>query len=391
MTNHLIKLILFLLLLLTTSCTAETSESEPASEPRETPTTFPFFESGEGLINTTGLEEDTAAVATVASLFSPFKTPMPRPTLTPWATLEPFRPTRKQTNVFLESIFDDALSSAWEILDSPGTVIDTESEQRVYEGETSIAFTPEDDYRVLYFTVKDSMVSGYPANEVLGVSFMINGGDDFIHLDQLSVAVIGSNYYPYWAADDESVEFPAGESFSETRLYFLNFNDSIPPETWAEVYVPLDTLIFDPYYANVVGFYLKNDEGFHNTVYVDAVNLVMAGRPEERVLATREIPASSEATPNGEVVPEDEADETPTPTVTATAESVECVISPPPEWERHSIQLGETISGLAVEGGTSIDFTLSVNCIDADDVVSVGQVIWLPALPDSRAFPPPGE
>ena len=64
-------------------------------------------------------------------------------------------------------------------------------------------------------------------------------------------------------------------TFSETRLYFLGINRDIPPETWVNVEVWLDDLQYDPIYEYVTGFYIKNDEGFGQTFYVDAVRIIM--------------------------------------------------------------------------------------------------------------------
>ena len=75
------------------------------------------------------------------------------------------------------------------------------------------------------------------------------------------------------AATPESSD--ADSSFSETRLYFLDIKHTIPPDTWVEVVVWLDQLIYDPPYKYVTGVYIKNDQGFFNTFYVDHVSLLV--------------------------------------------------------------------------------------------------------------------
>ncbi|MCJ7701081.1 MAG: hypothetical protein MUO62_05825 [Anaerolineales bacterium] len=50
---------------------------------------------------------------------------------------------------------------------------------------------------------------------------------------------------------------------------------NVPPYTWAEVIIWLEDLVYDPYYDYVVGFYLKNDESYLQTFYIDDVRLVL--------------------------------------------------------------------------------------------------------------------
>ncbi len=390
-----------IMLFLLIGCTAESSEPEQINDPLPTPTTFSFFEPEDAQSDTVGLTQNTAAVPTVASLFGPQESPTPRPLPTSFPTLPPFRPAITRSQGITATIFTDDLNADWEIVPYPGAVIDTSSQLRTYEGEKSIAFTPEADFTQLFFALKLDAETAYRAEDVLGVSFWLNGGDDFIPLDQMALAVIGSNAYSYWNEDDNSVDLPLGETFSETRLYFLDLNRSIPPNTWVEVYLPLDTLIYDPEYRYVVGFYLKNDEGFRNTVYVDNVSLLLVEGTEEQALASEEsspviATATVEPTPTSEDEPIEAPTETETPTVTATPESSECVVTPLEGWELYTVQAGETMSDLAIARGISIDFALSTNCLDINDILSVGRQIWLPPLPPaedapSAEEPPPAE
>jgi hypothetical protein len=78
-------------------------------------------------------------------------------------------------------------------------------------------------------------------------------------------------------AGDDSVPSPVlGEpAFSETRLYYLDINRTIPPDTWVLIEMWLDELAYEPDYEYVTGFYIKNNEGFAQTYYVDDVQLIM--------------------------------------------------------------------------------------------------------------------
>lgn len=386
MSNRLTRISWFTLLLMLVGCTAAASEPDLAAESLPTPTTFLFFKENENIDATiapvaAGLE----GAPTVASLFSERNTPTPRPSPTPLPTFPPLRPAIARGDVFTATVFDDELNDNWEIVARIGAQIDASSEIRVYKGQRSIAFTPESDFSTLFFAVKPTTTVAYPFQQVLGVNFWINGGDDFIQLDQLAIAVLGSNAYTHWEADDNSVRFPQGESFSETRLYFLGLNRSIPPETWVQVFLPLDTLIYDPEYNHVVGFYLKNDVGFRNTVYVDEVSLIMLEGGESPVLATATRTPTPSSTPSATAV----AEPTGTPGATAEPDSAACVVSPPAGWERYEIQAGETISSLAVARSVAPNFVISINCLDLSGIISVGQQIWLPPLPTEETPPEP--
>jgi hypothetical protein len=73
------------------------------------------------------------------------------------------------------------------------------------------------------------------------------------------VTVLGSNSYTYWVEDDISVKSIYEPVFSETRLYYLGVNRTIPPNTWVKVELWLDERIYDPDYRYVTGFYIKNE------------------------------------------------------------------------------------------------------------------------------------
>jgi hypothetical protein len=381
------------------ACTVPGNELETASGPLATPTTFTLFKPGnDNLVDdSTGLIQDSVAVPTVASLFSTQKLPTPRPSPLPLPTLAPYRPAvmQPEDSIFF-TIFKDELSSDWEVSENPESIVNLSNERPVFEGKKSIAFTPEADYTTLFFAVKENAKTVFRAENVTGVSFWLTGGDDLIALDEMAVSIIGSNDYNYWNSDDSSVEFPLGETFSETRLYYLGLNRSIPPGTWAEVYLPLDSLIYDPVYNYVVGFYLKNDEGFRNTVYLDNVRLILSNEIEAVVQESGDDnspPAANLATdmPQSDVTPLSEWDITPEPTPqngpteTATpgsveSESSECVVSPPDGWEIYAMKADDVLFNLAFERNLTLEVVLRVNCLEESDVFSIGQNIWLPPL-----------
>ena len=134
--------------------------------------------------------------------------------------------------------------------------------------------TPTRDYGNLAFTVKFGTKETYLREKTLGVRFWLYSGDATIGTQDLAVSVVGSNKYPYWVWNDSSVTNDNDPVFSETRLQYLGFNDAIPPDTWVQVEVWLDELLFDPEYKYVTGIYIKNGEDFRDTIWIDQVELV---------------------------------------------------------------------------------------------------------------------
>lgn len=390
------------LLFAVTGCTVANLNSEEVSGQLPTPTTFRFFDDSQGSNSSDSSDTGTASgIPTVASLFTERNTPTPRPTFTPVPTLPITETSGSSADVTGEelttySIFDDTLNSNWEIIETSGRTVDVSSDSFVFNGEQAIAFTPDADFSALYFGVKPDSTVFFPYEKVLGLSFQISGGDDFIHRDELALTVVGSNEYTYWVADDDSVDLPPGEFFSETSLYFLGLNNSISPNTWTEIFLQLDSLIYDPEYDYVVGFYLKNDVDFRGTVYIDDIKLVLLDElpsapsanlstPTPATLATAtgaataqptEPATSGDATVTstivGTAVPTPET--TPDPTTTEEA----CVVTPPAGWVQYTIQEGDSLSNLAAERGESVEFVLEVNCLGPGTVLSIGQAIWLP-------------
>lgn len=182
-------------------------------------------------------------------------------------------------------IYDDQLNPSWSVEQSAKSAINLAAtdlnfqpldlQQEHSSGATAIAVTPQADYGTLFFTVRPESGAVYQRQSVLGVSFWLNSGSNGIGPDDLAIAVVGSNAFPYWTPNDQSVFPDKKGSFSETRLYFLKINRTIPPNTWLNLVVWLNDLQYDPVYQYVTGFYLKNDAGFRSTYYLDQVALLM--------------------------------------------------------------------------------------------------------------------
>ena len=191
-------------------------------------------------------------------------------------------PTQIPTELDSFLIYNESLSPSWELEYSEGMEYELQNETYAYTGENSIAVTPREDFGELLFSVSGESTREFPREKVLGVSFWIYGGEEYIGTSDLAVAVLGSSAQSSYDPDDESVENPGDgqPTFSETRLYFLGISRDIPPETWINVEVWLDDLQYDPIYDYVTGFYIKNDEGFGQTFYVDDVRIIMLAEDE---------------------------------------------------------------------------------------------------------------
>ncbi|MCE7981232.1 MAG: hypothetical protein DYG89_08590 [Caldilinea sp. CFX5] len=183
-------------------------------------------------------------------------------------------------------IYDDELNPNWSIEQSTDTQVNLwdnslwfqrfEPTRERTSGATTIAVAPQADFSAIFFTVRPESTAVYERRQVLGVSFWLNSGSNGIATDELAVAMAGSNELPYWSAIDRSVFPDDSGAFSETRLYFLKINRTIPANTWVNLVLWLDDLEFDPPYRYVTGFYIKHDIGFRNTYYIDQVALLMA-------------------------------------------------------------------------------------------------------------------
>lgn len=182
----------------------------------------------------------------------------------------------------LESIvvYDDTLQAGWSLEQSFQTDIDIRNRTYIDQGRYAIRAKPLYGTGTLYFTVDRTAKEPLLRSRVQGIRFYLSGGGEPINNDVLTVAVVGSDKYSYWVENDNSVQFEGRVTddepiFSETRLVFLGINQAIPPRTYVEVTVWLDSLVYDPTYRYVTGFYLKTDKESVPTFYVDAVSLLL--------------------------------------------------------------------------------------------------------------------
>lgn len=283
-----LMLMLFLLLCLLTGCRL-TAQEDTAVDPLQAPALDSATSAADPFANT--------PAPTVALLFRAEATATPTPTVQQGRVLIPtVVPTTKagvrttgsdsaslQLPYAERVIYNDELNAGWTMEHSTNTTFnpwDTTHwfqtlRQETTSGASAIAVSPQADYGTLFFAVRPDSDTVYKRTEVLGVSFWLNSGSDGIATADLAVTVLGSNKVPYWEADDRSVFGDNPGAFSETRLYYLDINRTIPPNTWINIVVWLNKLQFDPPYTYVTGFYVKNDLDFRSTYYLDQVALLV--------------------------------------------------------------------------------------------------------------------
>lgn len=247
-------------LLLLAGCAAGAAQVHPENSALTAPTTNPFFVS----------QPESSPTTESATLTpSPTSSSTPDTQIAISQTPVPVRTLALQTS----PIYADSLNENWTLEHSLGGKFDVKSSSYAYQGHNSISMKPTIDFGQLFFAVRKDAKNHYPRSQFSGVSFWLYSGDDTIGTEDLAVTVLGSNQYPYWVANDRSVENVYEPTFSETRLYYLDINHAIPPKTWIQVEVWLDDLIYDPEYQYITGILIKNDQGFRQTYYIDQVEL----------------------------------------------------------------------------------------------------------------------
>ncbi len=400
------------LLWLLAGCTTGLAEdsAETVRRPEATPTIHTYFESDAPRPRETNkANAEVTAVPTVALIFQE-QLPPQRPKPTAYPTVPVPTPDVEYIQATEIPVFTDSLSEGWALRASSGVDVDSEADKYVYEGDVSIAMTPNEDFGTMMFAVEPE-AEPIRRDELMGVSLWLNSGDDFLAMDEMSVTLIGSNEYTHWVPNDDSVIIDDNSFFSETRLYFLGLNRSIPAGEWVEVIVWLDNLPYDPDYTYLTGIYLKNDEDVRQTVYIDQVSLIIlpdgaplqptetpVGEPTLEVVDegeeagaedSAEVDPESTATPTPEVSSTPDPDETPevtaTPSSTPAAVGEACDPSPPLTWVRYNVQSGDTLFSLAVATNYTVERLAEVNCLGDDAVLSIGQGLWLP--PEIEAEP----
>ncbi len=257
-----------LLITLFISCTSTADPTPAGGFP--TPTQHPAFASA---TDNSILEAETSQPSSTSQPL-----PSPIPTSLPFTPTSVPQPTRELLTSI--DIYADSLDPDWTIQEDMGMDVEMDVTDVIRGGRTAVSLTPNRDFGMAFFTINENSRQPYLRDEVVEISFWLNGGNRAIDPNSIIVTMAGSNNFPYWVEDDKSV-INRGDTpspFSKTQLYFLGFDNAIPPQTWVEVRIRLDELLYDPEYRYVTGFFIQNDEGFFQTIYIDDVKIKMRSR-----------------------------------------------------------------------------------------------------------------
>ena len=150
-------------------------------------------------------------------------------------------------------IYDDGLDPNWTLEyseDMRSEPLNTyqwfevmDEDTGIHSGAASIRTTPTGSWGRLFFTIRPDSLVEYSRDQILGISFWVNSGNNYLNPDELLVTIVGSNQYNYWSPDDEFAFLNGEGYFPEIPLYDLGINESLPPDTWVQVYLWMDKLL----------------------------------------------------------------------------------------------------------------------------------------------------
>ncbi len=182
-------------------------------------------------------------------------------------------------------IYDEQVAPGWTMAQSENVILEPESTVHWFEdldranqidsGAISLLVTPDEGWGTIRFTLETDAPVSYTREQVEGVSFWLNSNNSYMSNDALVVAVVGSNENQHWEADDISALTEVGY-FPEIPLYDLAINDAIPPNTWVQVVLSMDKLLFGPEFEYITGVVIKTKSFQNRAFHVDRVALLVA-------------------------------------------------------------------------------------------------------------------
>lgn len=219
-------------------------------------------------------EEPIRNVGIAPTIASEFSIPTAAPTPTKLPTLTPITNPTQTPELPLKTIviFDDGFQNGWELV---GDDLFTEvTEEVTYDGSAALKISPRLGFSRLYIVTGEQNRRPIKRDDILLVSFYLNGGSSSIGYEDMTITAQGSNANTFWVRDDRSAITTSGAYFSETQLAFLGIS-TIPANTWARVeFQPLEQQ-FDPVYSNFTGFYLANSSSLLTPYYIDRIEILM--------------------------------------------------------------------------------------------------------------------
>ena len=268
---------LLVLMLVTISCSGNSASDAPRT-PRPVPTVNELLTGG-SIVRSVDTKVSESAVTPEPVELRPTRTPFPTPE--PTAELPP--PI---------AIYKDEIEAGWTTkYSSMDHQLDYSAE--TFEGTNAIRLSPQIGKRSVFFTLEKN---ARPVREdrVLGISFQLYSGEEGLSIEELAMAIVGSdgntywvkndvstvnvrNPNPGWLPEDDPISNLYAQNFAETQLGFLGIPRDIPPNTWVEGINYLDERIYDPLYKNIVGFYFKTETTVRHDLLLDNVELIVLG------------------------------------------------------------------------------------------------------------------
>lgn len=208
------------------------------------------------------------------------------------------RLARANERLLVANIYSDKVEGDWALSGSPNSDWVEQDSSQPHLGDYALAAKLSRPGDSLLFHVAENAQGQYHRDHVYGFGFWLYSGAGEIAPDDLSIIVAGSNVYPYWRADDDSLDGQEVLTFSGRRLYGLDFTRPLPPNTWIQVEIILDELFYDPLYLTeattttttdatqsefiidpnyeyVTGFYIEAVGGMSQTIYIDDVQILL--------------------------------------------------------------------------------------------------------------------
>ena len=236
------------------------------------------------------------------------------PTGTPIPTLSPSPPPNREdfytlpTDILTITLYSDSFNPNWMLYGAQDEEINPNANTQVHHGLFSIEVTPKKSTSDLYFLLREGTRDLFPRPQIYGFRFKLNPGETPLDLSQLVVGILGGSKESEILDPEElaiTTELPI---IPATNLSIPGSNPIIPPNTWSDVIVWFDDSIPDPVYDYILGLYIRKEQTFLQTFFLDDVQLVVYSN---QPLATRKPPT---ATPMNTYP----ATVTPTPTLTPT-------------------------------------------------------------------------
>ncbi|MCP5099997.1 MAG: polysaccharide deacetylase family protein [Chloroflexi bacterium] len=188
------------------------------------------------------------------------------------------------TNIITATIYADMLNSNWDLINSQRISYSRQDATRPYAGEYHLTATASEPAATLHFTVREQSGTSYRRDKTMGIRFWLYS-DTVITNEDFSLIVEGSNNDSHWISGDVSASNADVLTFSGQREYDLGFNQTVPPNTWVQIEILLDDLVYDPgyddtpvddaYYEYLTGFILQFEGVDVSTIFVDSVELLM--------------------------------------------------------------------------------------------------------------------